>query len=76
VPSPSAQDANRHGLFVVFREALRPGNIEIKGEFTVAYGHRSHGVDDVNYDVMAADQSVPVNGLLGDGGSAGKEGRG
>ena len=76
VPSPSAQDADRHGLFVVFRETLRPGNIEIKSEFTVAHGHRPHGVDGVNYDVMAANQSVPVNGLFGGGDSAGKEGRG
>jgi hypothetical protein len=72
VPSPSAQDANRHRLFVIFREALCPGNIEIKGEFTVAHGHGPHGVDGVNYDVMAADQGVPVDGLLGAGGSAGK----
>ena len=76
MPSPIAQNADGHGLLVILRETLRPGDIEIEGELTVAHGHRPHRVDGVNHDIVAADQGVPVDGLFGGGDSAGKEGRG
>ena len=63
MPSPGAQDSDRHGVFVVLRKALCSGHIEIEGEFPVAHGHHSIGIDRVNYDVMPGDQSVAIDPL-------------
>ena len=55
VPTPIAENADRHGLLVILGKALQPGDIEVEGELAVADGHGAVGIQLVNDDVVPGD---------------------
>src|SRR5262249_39250918 len=67
VPAPVAQNADRHRLGIVIGKGLQAGDVEVKGEPAVAYGHCAVGVGGANGDIVARDESVAIDWLVGAG---------
>lgn len=55
VPTPTAENTDRHCFFVELSKSLQSCDVEIEGEFAVTDGHGAIGIDLMHDHVVPAD---------------------